>query len=365
MEHLRKLLSGNIPFPARGRGFLVDTGLGFLARETLDALGPERLVLRERDLRAARRMSLELPDLQVEHDHAVTVEPGDFVILPVEKNRQALFHRLESLANVLGPEGRIFLYGSKREGIKPAQSLLVEHCAELESFSKAGLRLLNIRPGEGSDWNLTPLPKFYEAEARGQRVRVAASPGLFSWDHLDLASAALLESCKPRAGDRLLDLGCASGVIAAIMLAEGKVESAVCVDSDALALDTCRRTLALNGIDPGRVEVLADDAGRDLPDRSCNLVLSNPPLHRGFSSEIAAPRQFVLESWRVLAAKGRAYFVGPVSLKLGRLLEEVFGNAELLMDDPRFQVWRAYKKRLPRVRREENLRAGSNSRGQS
>ncbi len=127
-EKLRRLLAGSIPFPAQGRVWLVDTGLEFLAREALDALGSERVSVVERDLVTARRLAAALPALSVAHAPRALPDAGDLVVLPLDKDRRALFGALAALATRVGPAGCLALYGARREGIEPALRYLADFC---------------------------------------------------------------------------------------------------------------------------------------------------------------------------------------------------------------------------------------------
>jgi len=339
-DRLRKLLADSVPFPPRGRGLFVDTGLDFPAREAAAAMGPGRVLVVERDLVAARELGRALPDLEVRHAARAEPDEGDLVVLPAAKHRLALFLELERLAAAVGPPGALALYGARREGILPAQDLLARHCDLAAPVTRAGSRLLLARPRGGTGWGLTRPPARYEAAARGVRVTVAARPGLFSWDALDPATALLLEACDPRDGDRLLDLGCGAGVAAAVLLAEGRVGEAVLADSDALALEASRETLAANGL---AGEVLASDAGEDLDAGPFDLVVCNPPLHRGFAAERRTPARMAAAAHGLLAPRGRLFMVTPPTLGARRLLAASFGDAERVAAAPGMEVWRAVR----------------------
>lgn len=344
---LRRLLAGALEFPSSGSVWLLDTGLEFLAAEALAACAPERLRIVERDLLAARRLEAAFPALAIAHAARAEAAPGDFVVLPLDKDRRALFESLAALARRVGPGGRLAVYGSRREGVEPALAYLEQFCALAPAETRAGMRLVIAQPRAVPAPALPPRPQSYRAEARGVAVEVACRPGVFSWRALDGATAMMLAHCAPRDGDRLLDLGCGAGPVAALLLAEGRVQEATLVDTDALALEAAAETLARNGLVRPGVELLASDAGRELAEGRFDLVLCNPPLHRGFTAERDSVARMVEESARLLAARGRLYLVGPPALRLGQRLPVRFQTVERLHGDAALELFRASFPRRP------------------
>ncbi len=344
-DGLRRLLSGALPFPDSGRVFLADADLPFLEEEIAAALGHDRLVIVDRRFgRAAPR-----PPFQLRHGFRAEAGPGDMVVLPAGRDRLKLFHDLRFYSNAVGATGLIALYGTRKVGMLPAEALLRDHCREIEARQRGGARLLVVAPrDDAAAWELPSPPDSYFAEARGQRVEVCARPGLFSWDSLDEASALMLERSKPREGDRLLDLGCGNGVVAAILLKEGLVASATLTDEDALAVEAASRTLELGELDG---EVVASDAGEGLPAKSFDLVLCNPPYHSG-SMQVRGPgRRMIEQAARVLASKGRLYLVAPVFHDHGPELERLFRSHDVVAETPSIRIWRATRpRRQPRPR---------------
>ncbi len=353
IERRRKLLSGAIPFPEQGKGFLVNTGFDWLVREALESLGSDRLEVIERDLVTARRLTSAFPELSIAHVPRPEPQPGDTVIMPVGKQRFALQLEIRRLAERLGPEGRIMVYGTRSEGVLPAQKFLEAHCEVAPPLARAGGRLIIARPKENVTWELADPKASFFAEARGQRVEVATQPGVFSWEQLDDATALLLEHSSPRDGNRLLDLGCGTGIVSAILWAEGKIASVTLTDTDALALETATQTMRLNGIE---AVVVPSDAGTDLPDRSCDLILCNPPLHQGFGADRETPTRIVEQAQRLLAAKGRLFLVGPPTISPGRIMESIFGTATQIAETPRFQVWLGIKRKHRRRPKDDDFR---------
>lgn len=103
-----------------------------------------------------------------------------------------------------------------------------------------------------------------EAQAK-EKVVLSMNPGhLFgtgTHHSTQLCMTELEKYVKP--GDRVLDLGCGSGILSILSLLLG-ADSAVAVDIDPAAPDTAMENLAMNGIDPARYRVLVgnviDDA---------------------------------------------------------------------------------------------------------
>jgi 16S rRNA (guanine1207-N2)-methyltransferase len=339
IDGLRRLLSGALPFPDKGRVFLVDTGLEFLAVEASAAVGPDRIVFVERHLGHATGVFPQ-PAL-----HAARAEPeaGDMVILAAGRNRQRLFQDLEYYAKAVGPSGMIALFGTRKEGMHPAEDLLQRHGRDIKTTQKGGARLKVVQPREDEvDWQLEEHLQSFVIEARQQRVQVSAVPGVFSWDRLDGGSALLLESVRTREGDRLLDLACGNGVLTAVLLAEGVISEATLTDADALALSAARETLTLNG---QQGEIIASDAGDGLPPKAYDLILCNPPYHSGSMQERGTGQRMIEQCARLLATRGRVLLVAPVFHDHGPELERLFRSHGVALETPSFRVWRAARPR--------------------
>ena len=116
-----------------------------------------------------------------------------------------------------------------------------------------GKRLL-IRP----EWE--PLD---ENEA-GDKVVLSMNPGhLFGTGTHHSTQLCMIELEKyVRQGDRVLDLGCGSGILSILSLLLG-AESAVAVDIDPAAPVTAMENLVMNGIDPTRYTVLVGNLLED------------------------------------------------------------------------------------------------------
>jgi 16S rRNA (guanine1207-N2)-methyltransferase len=111
-----------------------------------------------------------------------------------------------------------------------------------------------------------------------------ALPGVFSADGLDLGTQMLLASL-PVTG-KLLDFGCGAGVIGSVLAKRNPALAVTMVDINALALESSRRTLAVNGLS-GRVH--ASDVYSDIAE-TFQQIVSNPPSMPGSRPSTPPPK---------------------------------------------------------------------------
>ena len=153
---------------------------------------------------------------------------------------------------------------------------------------------------------------------------------------MDDGTAALVGAMEIGVDDRVLDLGCGTGLaglVAARRAPQGRV---TLVDADVRAVESARRTLKANGI--ANVETVLSDCGSAVFDRQFDCVITNPPFHQGVGVDYEVACQFVWDAARVLREDGRLFLVANRFLRYGDLVEEVFGNVVTAYADTRYHV---------------------------
>jgi len=270
----------------------------------------------------------------------------DLVLSHLPRGRAVQEELIRGAAWVLRPGGRLTLVAHKRAGVKGAIA-----CAR-EVFGRCGV----VRQKKGyhvalaeRPAGLQPQPPADSAIRRtvaldGAETTLVSKPGVFAWDRVDAGTAALVGAMEIGTGERVLDLGCGTGLAglaAARRATEGRV---VLVDADVRAVESARRTLAANGV--ANAEVLVSDCGSAVSARRSDagqfdVVITNPPFHQGVGVEYAVARQFVRDAARVLGRGGRLFLVANRFLRYGELIREVFGNVETAYADNRYHVLRA------------------------
>lgn len=120
-----------------------------------------------------------------------------------------------------------------------------------------------------------------KADVLGFRLELETRPGLFSPEHADRGTLAMLSVARFEPGMQVLDLGCGCGIVG---IAAAKIcgeENITMCDIDPVAVETARENARLNGV-PG-VDAVVSDGLKQVEKSGFDLILSNPPYQTDFS----------------------------------------------------------------------------------
>lgn len=121
-------------------------------------------------------------------------------------------------------------------------------------------------------------PKQLSVLVRGQRLQLQTGSGVFSKNHLDLGTTALLEHMQLPESGIVLDLGCGIGIVG-ITVKRMRAALTVCMsDVNSRAVSLAKQNCAANAVS---AEVRAGDGFATWPDTKFTAVLLNPPQHAG------------------------------------------------------------------------------------
>lgn len=122
-----------------------------------------------------------------------------------------------------------------------------------------------------------------------QLIQVVSRPAVFSHRRVDQGARALMAAMKVEANEKVLDIGCGSGVVslAAAFRAPGVTVHAV--DSNPRAVECTRKGAALNGL--SSVTVTLDAGSAQEEPGTFDLALANPPYYSSYQiSEVFLQR---------------------------------------------------------------------------
>lgn len=175
-------------------------------------------------------------------------------------------------------------------------------------------------------------------------LTLAAHGGAFAGARIDIGTRVLLDVLdRVPPGDVVVDLGCGTGVLAAVYALTHPSAHVIATDRSAAAAASARGTMIANGL-AERVEVTHDDAGSELADASADVVLLNPPFHLGTSVHTAAATRLFEAAARLLRSGGELWTVYNSTLAYRGELTRLVGPTEQVHRTPKFTVSRSIRR---------------------
>jgi 16S rRNA (guanine1207-N2)-methyltransferase len=167
---------------------------------------------------------------------------------------------------------------------------------------------------------------------------VAAHGAVFAGTKLDIGTRFLLTFLSEMPAARhAVDLGCGTGILAAMYARQNPGSRVTATDRSAAAVDSAEATARANGL-ADRITALQDDAMSTLPADSADLVLLNPPFHLGASVHAGAGIKLFEAAARVLAPGGELWTVFNRHLQYLPALERLVGPTTVRGNNPKFTV---------------------------
>ncbi len=284
---------------------------------------------------------LQTPTLLLQDDFA-GLEPGSqtMALLHLPRGRALQQESLRLAAALLRPGGRLYFVGATREGVKRA----IEEARAI--FGRVGVLVkkggyhaaVTERPDVDVD-----LPEVtYEATdvlVAGEPAQLVSRPGVFAHGRLDDGAAALIAGMRVAPGQRVLDLGCGTGIVGLAALRQGAQVTAV--DVSARAVAATRQTLVANGY-PEATVVLSIGASA-VAQQYFDVVVTNPPFHKGAGVDFEVAQLFVADAARLLRGGGTLYLVANAFLNYRPWLQEHFTQIEVVWENTRYHVYKAVR----------------------
>lgn len=173
-------------------------------------------------------------------------------------------------------------------------------------------------------------------------VTVCAHGGAFAGTGIDSGTRFLL-SFLPQmasAAGAAADLGCGTGLLATVLCRARPDLQVQATDDSSAACRSAVATARRNGV-IDRVRVRRALLLGGVPDHSLDLVLCNPPFHRGTSRDSDVAFAMFADSGRALRAGGELWTVFNSHLPYLNALRRLVGPTRIVGQNPRYVVTRS------------------------
>lgn len=250
------------------------------------------------------------------------------------KNKvEAQFH-LAHLFSLLPIQTQVFIVGTNSSGVRSAPELL-NSWLPLHKIDTA--RRSSLFAGELTQslpFDVNEFKRHYQHE----EITVCTLPGVFGSKGLDAGSALLLSTFTAPMQGSILDVGCGTGILAAMLAHRFPALQIALCDVHAAAVEASRDTFAINHLS-GTIfssNVFSDVNGR------YNLIVSNPPFHEGVDTSQEAAKALIRAAPHHLQPGGELRVVGNAFLPYAQIFDETFGQHDVLAQNGRYKVYRAF-----------------------
>ncbi len=204
------------------------------------------------------------------------------------------------------------------------------------SLAKKKARLIYGTAGYNNQ-KPTVFPKSYKTD---EELTVVSYPGVFSSDHLDIGTRFLLTHIPKNRTGKILDLGCASGVLGLTAKKLNPEADVVLTDESYLAVQSAKESFKANGLEG---EFIAMDVLKDYPSDSVDIVLCNPPFHNGNRVEVDIAIQMFKQARTALRRTGTLYVVANKHLGYHKKLRSIYHNLNRVAENEKFIIFSVRK----------------------
>lgn len=258
--------------------------------------------------------------------HIVVFQPREKLLL------KEILTRLETW---LHAGAMVWLIGENRAGIKSCAELMRQQYGNVKKRgSGRHCRLFSSHFLGHSGYQPEIEETAIEVNFEGKEYTFLSRPGVFSYDQLDPGTRVLLDCLQhqPVQG-KILDFGCGCGVIGLCLAGASEHNKVDLVDINAQALEIAARNCeayANARVFPSAVYSRVS--------KRYQVIVSNPPFHRGVTTTTETSRQFIYNAPQFLVPGGELRIVSNRHLPYAHWMKEVFNRVTILAGTKNYRV---------------------------
>lgn len=288
-----------------------------------------------------------VPNLRIDAPGTLATNIGA-VVVAAPPDRDLARRWLLVAREALAPDGRLFIAGANREGIRSVigdATKLFGPAKREDSRSKGRIAVFAGGGGGGEQPAWVDEPgispgtwREFALVAGETSAPMLTQAGVFAGAKVDTGTQLLLDALPDTLSGRVLDAGCGAGAIGVAAAYRG-ADLVDMTDVNLLAIQAANENIRRLGLVQCRA--YAGDLFSGSGNERYDLIVSNPPFHRGKAIDLTVADRLIAGAPGHLRPGGSLLIVANAFLAYGKRMERVFTRVETVAATRQFQVQRA------------------------
>jgi 23S rRNA (guanine1835-N2)-methyltransferase len=273
------------------------------------------------------------------HDLSQLTGIYDFVIYRVPKNLSFFEDELARMSAHLGEHSQLIGSAMVKHLPKGAFDLLEKYIGKVTtSLAQKKARLLFTRFEKGYA-SASPYP--LKVSIENFSVPFVNASNLFSREKLDIGTRFFLEHIPRGKFEKILDLGCANGIVGIRAKQKNPEAQIIFSDESAMAIESAKTNYKNYFTD--EANFVWTNCYERAEKETLDLVLCNPPFHQQATLGDFIAQQMAKDSFHALKKGAKLRVIGNSHLQYPQLLKSIFRNSKVIATHPKFVICEAQK----------------------
>lgn len=272
------------------------------------------------------------------HDFKSLSGKYDYVLIQLPKNMSFFEDMLCHLTHHLHAHSKIICTSMVKHMAPASFDLLQKYIGETTTSlaqKKARLIFADFQKEKVT----SPYPLNIEIE--NFEIPFINHSNLFSREKIDIGTRFFLEHIPTGDFARILDLGCANGIVGIKAQLLNPEATIIFSDESDMAIQSAKANYENHSDD--EAEFIWTNCFENQPKESLDLVLCNPPFHQSNTVGDFIAWQMFQDSHHVLEKGGVIRVIGNSHLGYQLKLKKIFGNSKIIATNNKFMICEAVK----------------------
>ncbi|WP_343126381.1 methyltransferase [Buchnera aphidicola] len=252
------------------------------------------------------------------------------------KNKKEIIFELSYLFSKLKKNCKIYVTGSKKNGIRSLPKIFLKFINFKKIDSKSHYLLYYGRIKNPIQFFLKDFFKIHY----WKNLKILHLPGVFGYKKIDEGSLFLISTFNKNIKGKILDLGSGSGILSVALFQINKNLKLHLSDFSKNSLISSQKTLLMNKI-PGKI--YTSNIFLNIF-KKFNLIISNPPIHKNLKLNYIVLFNIITNSKNFLKKNGELRIIVNSFVSCKFLLKKIFKNCNLLKKNKKYKIYQSYKK---------------------